>query len=638
MAALGMVAGLAHMPGLATRAWAARQRCWNHCCKPGSKGEKSPRADDTIRERVFSGSRPGTDFVKFVDPLPLIEIMPDMGVAFQYQVEMKQFSQKVHRDLPPTQVWGFGAVGSAPSWPGPTIEARVNTPVTVRWINNLPAAHLLADALDHSMHGAERGIPDVRDVVHLHGGATRADSDGYPEDWVSPAGVRIDGRVDKNYHDYVYHNGQPATALWYHDHALGITGLDIIAGLAGLYILRDTGDTGGPPAVSPARPGPGENTMGLPGPAPGHGSLPCYEIPLVIQDRSFNADGSPTLPTRGVNPDIHPQWVQDYFGDVICTNGRAWPYLEVEPRRYRFRVLNACNTRILNLCLDSHQSVFQIGSDGGFLHQVVELQSIRMAPAERADLIIDFTGMGGDTITLLNDAKTPYVNGEPPNPQTTGRIVQFRVRKMLRSPDRSLPPRSIPLPSFTDLRSLVTPAMLKNPRRAYLNVKRTARGPTMLTLSDRMWMDPVTETPRVGSVEIWEIMNLADDLHPIHLHLIQFQLLDRRAFNVKAYKRALGRRPSRSPIPAPTPYLVGKPLSPPPQEAGWKDTVVHHPGEVTRFVTRWAPQTAPLCGPGSPAAGVNLYPFDPTRGKYVWHCHNLQHEDNEMMRPFMVLP
>jgi spore coat protein A len=214
--------------------------------------------------------------------------------------------------------------------------------------------------------------------------------------------------------------------------------------------------------------------------------------------------------------------------------------------------------------------------------------------------------------------------------------VQFRVDKRHRGVDHSLPPQSLTLPACADLKSLVTPAMLKNPRRAYLNVMQGPNGPVMLMLSGKHWHDPITENPRVGSVEVWEIMNLANDVHPIHLHLIQFQLLNRQGFNVKAYQMALAQAPLT--IPDPAPYLHGKPLGPAPEEAGWKDTVVHMVGTVTRIVTRWAPQTAPLQGPGSTKPGVNLFPFDPTQGKYVWHCHNLQHEDNDMMRPFVVLP
>jgi FtsP/CotA-like multicopper oxidase with cupredoxin domain len=201
LAALGIVAGAVHVPGLAPHAWADRQ------------SKKSSSVNHKVRKRVFSGSRPGTDFVQFVDPLPAVETMSDTGTAHHYQIEMKQFPQKVHRDLPSTQVWGFAALGSAPFWPGPTIEARVDTPLMVRWINNLPATHLLAGAMDHTIHGAEPNIPYVRNVVHLHGGANRADSDGYPEDWVSPTGGTISGKHDMNYHDYIYHNGQLATAL-----------------------------------------------------------------------------------------------------------------------------------------------------------------------------------------------------------------------------------------------------------------------------------------------------------------------------------------------------------------------------------------------------------------------------------------
>ena len=590
------------------------------------------------KKRVFSGSRPGASFTKFIDPLPVFEPMPDTGVANHYRISMRQFAHKIHRDLPPTQIWGYGALGSAPSIPGRTIEARANVPVKVKWLNELPPTHLLTAAVDHTLHGAEREFPEVRAVVHLHGGATRPQSDGYPEDWYSPGGVREDGWVGPNYRHYVYDNGQLAAALWYHDHAMGITRLNVYAGLAGLYILRDGQDTGGPPVADGARPRPGDNTLGLPGPAPGHGAPPYYEIPLVIQDQAFNGNGSLAYPTVGVNPEVHPQWVQDFFGDVICVNGKAWPYLEVEPRRYRFRLLNACNSRILDLSLDSQQRLFQIGSDGGLLPRAVPLDRLLLAPAERADFILDFSGLAGTSITLRNQARTPFVDGEPPDPQGAGQVLQFRVGQSYRGQDHSLPPESLPLPACADLRSLVTPEMLRHPRRFYLNVIQGRNGPVMLTLSNRRWMDPVTENPRVGAVEVWEIMNLANDFHPIHLHLLQFQLLNRQPFDLAAYKAALTAQRA-TPFPAldPTPYLQGPTEPPPPAEAGWKDTFIHRTHSVTRLVTRWAPQTAPLRGPGSAAPGVNLYPFDPSGGRYVWHCHNLQHEDNEMMRPYVVL-
>lgn len=599
-------------------------------------GIKPSGTDAAAKPRVFSGSKPGTSFTKYVDPLPIIEAMPNTGARDRYRISMRQFAQKIHRDLPPTALWGFAALGHHPSVPGRTIEARINVPVQVRWINELPATHLLTGAVDHTIHGAEIKFPEVRAVVHLHGGATRPDSDGYPEHWYSPTGVRMSGGVGENYVDYTYHNDQLAAALWYHDHAMAITRLNVIAGLAGLYILRDDQDTGGPPAADLTKPRGTENALGLPGPAPGRIEGSCYEIPMVIQDLAFNVDGSVAYPTRGVNPELHPHWVQDFFGDVICVNGKAWPYLEVEPRRYRFRILNACNSRIFDLSLDSGQSVFQIGADGGLMPQVVELHRLRLAPAQRADVIIDFTKQAGATLRMVNHARTPFVEGELPNPQATGQIMQFRVAKSTRGKDKSLPPPAITMPACADLKALVTPDMLKSPRRSFLNVLQGPNGPTMLTLSDQRWMDPITETPRVGSVEVWEIVNLARDLHPIHLHLIQFQLLDRQALDVEGYKAAAANRSPESPVPDPTPFLRSKPIPPLPEEAGWKDTILHNVGQVTRIVTRWAPQAAPLFGPKSPVPGANLYPFDPTQGKYVWHCHNLQHEDNEMMRPFEV--
>ena len=215
----------------------------------------------------------------------------------------------------------------------------------------------------------------------------------------------------------VYDNGQLATALWYHDHALGITRLNVICRAGRVYISSGTPRIPGDlPRPNPAKPRPGENTLGLPGPAAGHGvrsflrdspgnpgsGLQCRRLPRLSHQR--RQSGHPS------------QWVQDFFGDVICVNGKAWPYLQVEPRRYRFRLLNACNSRLLDLSLDSHQPIFQIGSDGGFLPAVAQLNHLRIAPAERADLILDFTGLAGATITLRNHARTPFVEGEPPNP------------------------------------------------------------------------------------------------------------------------------------------------------------------------------------------------------------------------------
>jgi spore coat protein A, manganese oxidase len=592
----------------------------------------NPQAYAASESPVFSGTKAGIGLTKYLDPLPLIDVMPNTGTENRYWVEMAQVTQKIHRNLPFTKVWGYGPLGSA-SWPGRTIEARVNVPTVVRWINNLPSVHLLSKAIDHTIHGAENTYPDVRTVVHLHGGATRSASDGYPEAWYSPSGVSINGQ-GKNYADSMYDNGQLPCALWYHDHSLGITRLNIMAGLAGLYLLRDDGDTGGPPSAKPSR-RPGENAMGLPGPAPGRGSAP-YEIPLIIQDRALNVDGSLFYPAKGVNPEVHPQWIQDFFGDVICVNGKAWPYLDLEPRRYRFRILNGCNSRILNLSLDSHQSLFQIGSDGGFLPEVVQLNSLLIGPAERADVIIDFTGMAQATITMINDARTPLLRGEAPAPETTGQVMQFRVRNTLLGRDQSLPPLSIPLPAFTDLHIIVTTEMLKNPRRSFVYVVKGVNGPIMLTFNNTRWRDPITEDPRVGSTEVWEMINTAADFHPLHLHLIQFQLINRQAFDAQAYTAALASRKGLS-VPDPTPYLKGKPVPPTAGEAGWKDTILNPTGMVTRIAARWAPQAASLTGPGSPSPGVNLYPFDPTRGKYVWHCHNLEHEDNELMRPYVVL-
>lgn len=490
----------------------------------------------------------------FVDPLPVPRILApqvDSVESQRYAIGMSEFQQKVHRDLPPTTFWGYEG-----SMPGPTIAVRRGSTVHVEWRNQLPPRHRLA--VDHSLSGAGTDVPEVRAVVHLHGGHVAPDSDGYPDDWVTP------GAAQKT----LYPNLQPAATLFYHDHAMGITRLNNMMGLAGFYLIRD----------------PGEDQLRLPsGP---------YDIPLAIQDRTLDARGQLAYP---VGPAADAPWVPEFFGTHVLVNGRVWPFLNVEPRRYRFRLLNASNSRVYELSLVPEQPFVQIGCDGGLLAQPVTLNRLLLAPAERADVIVDFRGREGHRLTVMNHAPAPYPSGGTLSPRF---LMQFRVRRPAKAvADTSeIPTRLADLPILRENTAVKT-------RRHTLREYMTADARLHRVLLNGMrFSDPITEDPLNGSTEIWEFVNPTIDAHPIHLHAIHFQLLDRRRFDVRRHERNSEVVYTREAIPAA------------PQESGWKDTILCPPGQVTRVII----------------------PFKGTPGKFVWHCHMLEHEDNEMMRPYLL--
>lgn len=481
-----------------------------------------------------------------------------------YQIRMLQVKQQLHRDFEPTVVWGYEG-----KYPGPTIEARRNRPILVRYLNELPTTHLLP--VDTSIHGAEPFRPTVRTVVHLHDGNTPAEFDGHPDAWFTP-GLTTNGPLFTT-NLYRYPNQQSPTTLWYHDHAVGVTRLNVYAGLAGFYLLRDKA----------------EKRLRLPaGP---------FEIPLVIQDRSFDANAQLAYPAT-----IEPE----FFGNTILVNGKVWPFLEVEPRRYRFRLLNGSNARFYNLSLSPSLPFTQIGVDGGFLRRSVVLSEILLAPAERADVIIDFTGLEGATFTLTNNARTPFPDGADEPDTNTGVIMQFRVTLNLSGRDRSRVPRKLsagPFPSVDDvvrLRDLTLNEQADHMDRVLplLGIRDIQGRPLPLT-----WGDSMTEQPRLGDVEIWRLINTTGDTHPIHLHLVRFLVLDRQAFDV-AHFAATGEL-----------VFTGQPDSAAKNEQGLKDTVRANPGEVTRFIVQ----------------------FGDFPGEFVWHCHILEHEDHEMMRRLEIL-
>lgn len=577
----------------------------------------------------------------------------------QYLIDICEFEEQILPEgFPKTKVWGYGGLVGDPetaearyvrSSPGGTFEAVRGTPAIVHWRNILNGKHPFA--VDPTLHWANPnempmeprkpwpafppGFPEaqfpVPSVTHLHGAEVSSLYDGHPDEWFSSNGKKGPAYSGSM---FLYPNSQEPTTLWYHDHTLGMTRLNVYAGLAGFYLLRDPE-------------GCGCEKLDLP-----EGK---YEIPLLIQDRSFKTDGSLVFNEQGLDPEVHPYWVPGFGGNTIVVNGKSWPNLDVERRQYRFRILNGSNARFYNLKMSNGMSFIQIGSDGGYLPEPVELDALLLAPSERADILADFSGTEpGTSIVLLNDAPAPFPDGFAPDENTVGQIMRFTV------PAGCAPPVKPPkLPrKLNDIVALIpdTPERILT-----LNEVMGPNGPVAVLLNGRKWADPVSETPRVGSTEDWVIVNIAIGTHPIHLHLIQFQVLSRQEFKAEEYRtkwEELNGMPGMNgetggneahgmhdgpheaheghpPVVLPVePYLTGEPVSADKNERGWKDTVKVYPNQVTRIRVRFAPQGIPVCGV---RPGENKFPFDPSEGPgYVWHCHILDHEDNEMMRPLKV--
>jgi spore coat protein A, manganese oxidase len=526
----------------------------------------------------------GRSLAKYVDPLPIPPVITAMGNPGEsIKIEMRESRQKVHRDLPPTTLWGYNGV-----WPGPTIDVHRGCPIDVRWKSALPERHLLP--IDTTIHGAESTLPAVRTVAHLHGAAVHPDSDGYPEAWFTSR-----GQTGPKFKSLIssYPNDQAAATLWYHDHCLGITRLNMYAGLAGFYLIRDEQ----------------EEKLKLP-----KGE---FEIPLMLQDRQFEANGDLLYPK--VQNGTHPIWIQEFFGDVNCVNGKAMPFLEVEPRRYRFRILNASNSRFYHLRLVAIDSsgkqlgprvevpgFHQIGTDGGLLPRPLPLHYLLIAPGERFDVILDFTEFRSQSFALLNDAPAPYTMGGQPVPED---VMLFKVSKPLSGNDDSEVPDTLapfePLdPSLAERERVLAVSELERPSDNYVVIG---------LLGNARWHEPITEDPKAGGIEIWSFANTTGDVHPLHIHLVQFQVLNRQTFDVPTYLQS-GKL-----------VLTGRPIAPEANERpAMKDTVKSYPGYVTRVIQQFRIP-----------AGVTLTPG--AEHLYVWHCHILEHEDNEMMRPYKVI-
>jgi len=424
----------------------------------------------------------------------------------------------------------------------------------------------------------------VRLMTHLHGGFVAADSDGNPA--VTPNGF---GPGDTQTVLYTNQSPQnPAALLWFHDHGLGATRLNVFAGLAAAYIVRDEHDTGMEP-----------NPIGIPGGA--------YEIPLVIQDRQFNADGTFRYPVSDIEG---VTWIGEYFGDVMLVNGKVWPYLDVEPRMYRLRILNGCNARILSVDIGG-PTFWQIGAEGGLFDVPVSVKSLVLAPAERADVLVDFTRFAGETLVMKNHKPQRPVSSPAPQLES---VMQIRVGAKVRNVGPTTIPSTLPgrradLPASNTTRYITLNEVDPEEFEWYLNLNGL-----------RFGEGPVTEAPSVGAVEDWVFVNLTGDTHPMHMHLVTFQVVGRTPFDAEGYEAAHG---TPNGVPGgidPTPFLTG-PMEPPaPEERGFKDTVKANPGYLTRIRARFELPIG-VFGPQS----------------YVYHCHIVEHEDNDMMRPFTVV-
>lgn len=588
-------------------------------------------------------------------PTNVINSQTGAVVQQDYTVDMVQFSQQIlPAGFPMTPVWGYAGMAYDPLTgqqlgyiehsPAATFETVRGVPVQVTWVNkitgpsmfpvdptimwanpnNMPSPSQPFTSFPPGYNQAQSPVPLV---PHLHGGEDQSTFDGGPLAWFTYNGIHGPEYnsytpTSSNAAVYYYPNQQPATTLWYHDHALGMTRLNVMAGLAGFYMIRDPND----PLAS---------------------QLPSgqYEVPLAIQDRSFNVDGSLWFPSDGNNPDVHPYWVPEFFGNTIMVNGVVWPNLNVQPHQYRFRVLDGSNARFYTLTLQyqvgKNQVLLpftQIGTEGGYLRAPATMTSLLIAPGQRADILVDFSNLpAGTQVIMRNTAKAPFPAGSAADPRTVGQIMRFMV-------GTGTPVHPSPLPSTLNNIPVLTP---DSPARTLVlyEVASAIDEPLMVTLQGQRFDSPVSETPRVGSTEDWMIVDITGDAHPIHLHLVQFQVISRQGLNTAKYTSdwiALNGEPplDHSTITLPVAsYLQGNPKPALPNENGWKDTVTVYPGQVTIIRVRFAPLTSPATGTGAPSPGVNLYSFDPTVGPgYVWHCHIVDHEDNEMMRPYTVTP
>jgi spore coat protein A len=554
-------------------------------------------------------------------------------------VRLETATHRFHRDLPPSHAWTYDG-----HLPGPTIEVDRGIPVEVQWENRLsgtmPVVVTASPTHDANgvpvqcLPGRSGGALDPNAaaltgyaVVHLHGAVTLATSDGWTENLMAPGQQSLD----------TYQNDQRAALLWYHDHVMGITRFNVYAGLAGLWIVRD------------AR----ERELQLP-------EGPPYELPLLLADRNFDTapDGSLTGQLlHKTDPDV-----MECFSPFTTVNGAIWPRVEVEPATYRFRVLNGSNARTYRLVLTrdgqpDHERITQIGSDGGLLAAPVSIpvQGLVLASAERADLLIDFSDLApGTELTVWNNAGAPF-NGAFADPSTAGiadldgllpypEVLRFDVvdghragrpaprvlANDLQRPDseqlKGRMVRAIALveqestdgrPSMLTMRELTEDAAAGEPVITLVEAGAGQQGQTSRwrTVATR-FEDRTNFFPMLGRPEVWRLINLTGDTHPIHVHLESFQVLGRQPAEVEIPDGGITGTGTSATVRIGREVDDGIPHALDTNELGLKDTVRVNANEVVDILVR----------------------FDAFAGRYMYHCHILEHEDHDMMRPFVVMP
>ncbi|XP_010926056.1 multicopper oxidase LPR2 isoform X1 [Elaeis guineensis] len=559
-------------------------------------------------EGVWGGSDDGerplsaSTLEMFVDELPDMprlrgyEVQDGVPVAGNLTIGMYEKTWKFHRDLPASRVFAFGTSKETATVPGPTIEGLQGVPTHVTWTNYLPSRHILP--WDPTLSAPRPRTGGVPTVVHRHGGVHPPHSDGHSFAWFTSSFSSTGPKWSRP--TFSYPNAQPPGSLWYHDHAMALTRVNLLAGLFGAYSL-----------LAPAL----ESPLRLP-------SGPQFDLPLVVFDRSFLSDGSIYMNSTGNNPDIHPQWQPEYFGDAIIVNGKAWPFLAVRRRRYRFRIINASNARFFRFFFTNGLRFVHVASDSVYLPRPVSSKKFLLAPSEIADVIVDFSQSANDSAILANDAPYPYPSGDPAD-EINGRVMKFVIGRQ-REVDSSRIPESLlryPAPAVHQVAETRYIAMYEY---------ESATGePTRLYLNGKSFMEPATETPREGSSEVWHVINLTDDNHPLHIHLAVFVVLEQRELvDEDRFKDCMMKLNDAIKCRVED-HAIGKRYSVPRYERGWKNVFKMRPGCVTKILVRFSPL--------EPEMGT--YPFNSTEEPgYVYHCHILDHEDNEMMRPLKLIP
>jgi spore coat protein A, manganese oxidase len=533
-------------------------------------------------ENKVNPAEPST-IPKFVDQLPIPAVArPVSQLEYLkqekqiYNIIMQEVKHRFHKYFPLTTVWGYNG-----TYPGPTIEVNKDVPVNVKWINNLPDKHLLP--VDHTLHDT-MDTSDVRTVVHLHGANVEAHSDGHPEAWFTKNFESVGKTFTREVYEYTNH--QPGATLWYHDHAIGITRLNVYSGLAGFYIIRDKL----------------EKRLNLPSGE--------YEIPIMIQDKTFTKYGQLFYPNNSTPPpDVEnppvPSTPSFFLGETIVVNGKLWPYLHVEPRKYRFRILNASNLRPYNIRLDNGGKFRQIGTEQGLLHQSVEIDSFILEPAERIDLVIDFSKFKGEEKMLLNGAV-------PPNTDLSF-IMKFIVGTKVKCEDKSTVPEDL-FPYHSIMHSIEERNVAYRERTLHLDETEDDFKRVLHLLNNKMWQDPPTEIVGRDTIEVWHLVNHFNFPHPIHVHLVDFEIVGRQPFANSDFDENGNFK--YNPFNLDDEQKEKRHFEKPELfERGLKDVVRTEPGQVTTIVMK----------------------FKDHSGDYVWHCHILEHEDNDMMRPLKVV-